>query len=105
MMEVESLHAGLVDFACATLLHSALVDVACAAQRDKIPDLARSMLGTAHKILDQCQRDERAAGRFATLVLSGQTNHLREMTGQLPENTARAFWRLISLLEYLSNGR
>ena len=87
-------------------LHDALLDVACAARRDKVPDpdLARSMEGTAHTMLDLCQRDERAAGRFATGVLSGQTN-LRETTGQLPENTARACWRLITLLEYLSNGR
>ena len=87
------------------LLHAALLDVASAARREKVPgDLARTMVGTAHTMLDLFQRDERAAGRFATGVLSGQTN-LRETTGQLPENTARACWRLIRLLEYLSNGR
>ena len=86
-------------------LHDALLDVACAARREKVPGpLTRTMHDVGNKMLELCQRDERAAGRFATLVLSGQTN-LRETTGQLPENTARACWRLISLLEYLSNGR
>ena len=94
-------------------LHAALLDVASAARREKVPGpLARTMHDVGNKMLDLCQRDERAAGRFATLVagqfatlvLSGQTN-LRETTGQLPENTARACWRLIRLLEYLSNGR
>ena len=110
MSEVESLHAALLDFACATLLHAALLDVARAARCDKVPDLARYLEDTAHTMLDLCQRDERAAGRFATLMLSGlsalreTTGQLRETTG-LPESTARAFWRLISLLEYLSDGQ
>ena len=86
-------------------LYFALREIATSARRDRLPGpLARSLIDTAYKLLDLCQRDERCAARFAAMVLSGPTN-LRHSTGQLPKKTAEACWRLISLLEYLSNGR
>ena len=50
---------------------------------------------------DDAPNDERAAMRFATMVLAGPTN-LRETTGQLSEPVASACWRLIGLVEYLA---
>lgn len=89
----------------AETLHTALLNVWAQARREKVPGpLARTMLDISYKVLDLCQCDERCAAHFASMVLSGPTN-LRETTGRLPPNTAHACWRLIALLEYLSNGR
>ena len=84
-------------------LYSAMLEVGHCARRDKIPGpLAHAMINNAQTSLELWRRDERAAMRFAARMLAGPTN-LRETTGQLPETTARACWRLISLLEYLSS--
>ena len=84
-------------------VYFALREIATSARRDRLPGpLARSLIDTAYKLLDLCQHDERCAARFAAMVLSGPTN-LRHSTGQLPEKTAKACWRLISLLEYLAS--
>ena len=61
-----------------------------------------TMIDIARKSLELWRRDERAAMRFATMVLAGPTN-LRETTGQLSEPVALACWRLIRLLEYLAS--
>ena len=83
-------------------LYSAMLDLGHCARRHKIPGpLARTMVDVAQKCLELWRRDERAAKRFATGVLSGPTN-LRVSTGQLPEPVASACWRLIRLLEYLA---
>ena len=81
-------------------LYLALLEVGLCARHHKIPGpLTHTMIDVAQKLLELWQRDERAAMRFATGVLSGPTN-LRETTGQLPEPVASACWRLIGLLEY-----
>ena len=86
-------------------LYFTILDVETQARREKVPGpLARSLIDTAHKMIDVWQRDERAASRFAAMVLLGPTS-LRETAGRLPPDTAHACWRLIALLEYLSNGR
>ena len=83
-------------------LYFALRDVAAQARREKAPGpFAKTLLDVAHTILNLCQRDERVAMRFARQVLQGPTS-LRATTGQLPEDTAEACWRLIGLFEYLA---
>ena len=84
-------------------LYSAMLEVGHCARRHKIPGpLAHTLIDIAHKSLELWRRDERAARRFAAMVLAGPTN-LRETTGQLPESVAIACWRLIGLLEYLAS--
>ena len=83
-------------------LYFALLDVSAAARRDKIPGPARALQGVAHRTLELFWRDERAAGRFAALVLKGDAASLRRATGSLPDQSRRACWRLIGLLEYLA---
>ena len=87
---------------CAEDLYYALQDVALAARRDKIPGpLARPLLAVAHMTLELFRRDQAAAGRFAAMVLNGPTN-LRATMGQVSEDTVRACFRLIRLLEHLA---
>ena len=84
-------------------LYPAMLEVGHCAHRHKIPGpLAHTMVDTAQKSLELWQRDERAAMRFAAMLLSGPTN-LRVTTGQLPEPVASACWRLIRLLEYMAS--
>ena len=84
-------------------LYCAMLEVGYSARRNKIPGpLARTMIDTAHKSLEAWRRDENAAFRFAAMTLSGPTN-LRIATGQLPEPTRAACWRLIRLLEYVAS--
>lgn len=84
-------------------LYIAMLEVGHCARRHKIPSpLAYALIDSAQKSLDLWQRDEKAAMRFAALVLAGPTN-LRATTGQLPEPAASACWRLIGLLEYLAS--
>ena len=84
-------------------LYFALLDVSAAARRDRIPGpLARTLLDAAHRCLELFRRDERAAGHFARMVLKDDAAALRRATGQLPERSRRACWRLIGLLEYLA---
>ena len=84
-------------------LYFAMLEVGHCARRHKIPGpLAHTLIDIAHKSLELWRRDERAARRFAAMVLAGPTN-LRETTGQLPESVAIACWRLIGLLEYLAS--
>jgi len=84
-------------------LYFAMLEVGHCAHRHKIPGpLAYTMIDIARKSLELWRQDERAAMRFATMVLAGPTN-LRETTGQLPEPVALACWRLIQLLEYLAD--
>jgi hypothetical protein len=83
-------------------LHFAMLEVGYCARRHEIPGpLAHTMISIAHKSLELWRKDERAAMRFAAMVLAGHTN-LRLTTGQLPEPVAAACWRLIELLEYLA---
>ena len=82
---------------------SVMLEVGHCASHHKIPGpLAHTMIDIARKSLELWRRDERAAMRFATMVLAGPTN-LRETTGQLSEPVASACWRLIRLLEYLAS--
>jgi hypothetical protein len=84
-------------------LYCAMLEVGYCARRHKIPGpLAKTMIDVAHTSLDLWRRDEKAAARFASMVLSGPTN-LRTPTGQLPEDCALACWRLITLLEYIAD--
>ena len=84
-------------------LYCTVVGVGYCARRKKIPGpLTRTMIDIAQKSLDLWRRDKGAARRFASIVLSGPTN-LRVTTGQLPEATRSAYWRLIGLLEYLAS--
>jgi hypothetical protein len=84
-------------------LYFAMLEVGHCARRHKIPGpLAHTMIDVAQKSLELWRQDERAAMRFAAMVLAGPTN-LRETTGQLPELVAEACWRLIGLLEYLAS--
>ena len=86
-------------------LYFTMLEVGHCARHHKIPGpLAHTMIDIAQKSLELWQRDERAAMRFATGVLSGPTN-LRETTRQLPEPVASACWRsrLIRLLEYMAS--
>ena len=84
-------------------LYFAMLEVGHCARRHKIPgSLARTMIDAAQKSLELWRLDEKAATRFAALVLAGQTN-LRVTTGQLPEPVASACWRLVGLLEYLAS--
>ena len=84
-------------------LYSAMLEVGHCVRRHKIPGpLAHTMVDTAQKSLELWRRDERAAMRFAAMLLSGPTN-LRVTTGQLPEPVASACWRLIRLLEYMAS--
>ena len=84
-------------------LFSVMLEVCHCASHHKIPGpLAHTMIDIARKSLELWRRDERAAMRFATMVLAGPTN-LRETTGQLSEPVASACWRLIRLLEYLAS--
>ena len=84
-------------------LYSAMLEVGYCARRSKIPGpLAHTMIDIAHKTLDLWRRDEGAARRFASMVLSGPTN-LRVTVAQLPEPTRSACWRLIGLLEYMAS--
>ena len=79
-----------------------MLEVGHCASHHKIPGpLAHTMIDIARKSLELWRRDERAAMRFATMVLAGPTN-LRETTGQLSEPVASACWRLIGLVEYLA---
>ena len=81
-------------------LYIAMLEVGYCGRREKIPGpLAHTLIDAAHKSLDLWRRDERAAMRFAVMVLSGPPD-LRVSTGQLPELTADACGRLIILLEY-----
>ena len=83
-------------------LFSVMLEVGHCASHHKIPGpLAHTMIDIARKSLELWRRDERAAMRFATMVLAGPTN-LRETTGQLSEPVASACWRLIGLVEYLA---
>ena len=83
-------------------LYFAMLEVGHCARHHKIPGpLAHTMIDIARKSLELWRRDERAAMRFATMVLAGPTN-LRETTGQLSEPVALACWRLIGLVEYLA---
>ena len=84
-------------------LYLAMLEVGHCAKRNRISGpLARTMIDTAQKSLCLWRQDEKAAIRFAAMVLAGPTN-LRAMTGQLPETVALACWRLIGLLEYLAS--
>ena len=60
------------------------------------------MLDMAHKTLELFRCDERAADRFATLVIRDDTARLRRATAQLPELSRRACWRLTQELEYMA---
>ena len=83
-------------------LYMAMLEVGHCAHRHKTPGpLAHIMIDIAHKSLELWRQDERAAMRFAAIVLAGPTN-LRETTGKLPEPVASACWRLIGLMEYLA---
>ena len=81
-------------------LYSAMLEVEHCARRNQIPG---PLIGIAQKSLDLLRTDMGAAGRFASMVLAGPTN-LRVTTGQLPEPTRTACWRLIRLLEYVAGG-
>ena len=71
--------------------------------KHKIPGLLASlMIDLAQNSLELWRQDQKAAMRFAAMVLAGPTN-FRTTTGQLPEPVASACWRLIALLEYLSS--
>ena len=84
-------------------LYIAMLEVGHCARRHKIPGpLAYELIDSAQKSLDLWQRDEKAAMRFAALVLAGPSN-LRATTGHLPEPVVSACWRLIGLLEYLAS--
>ena len=84
-------------------LYCAMVEVGACARRNKLPGpLARTLINTAQKSLDLWRRDERAAMQFAARVLSGPTD-LCKSTGQLPEPTRAACWRLIGLLDYVAS--
>ena len=84
-------------------LYMAMLEDGYCARRNKIPGpLAHTLIDTAQKSLDLWRRDEKAAFRFAQMVLSGPTN-LRVTTGQLPEPTQSACWRLVRLLEYMAS--
>jgi len=84
-------------------LYIAMLEVGHCARHHKIPGpLAYALIDSAQKSLDLWQRDEKAAMRFAALVLAGPSN-LRATTGQLPEPVASACWRLVGLLEYLAS--
>ena len=83
-------------------LYFAMLEVGHCARRRKIPGpLAHTMNDIAQKSLQLWRRDERAAMRFAAMVLAGPTK-LRETTGQLPEPVVSACWRLLGLMEYLA---
>ena len=83
-------------------LYLAMLEVGHCAHRQKVPGpLAHTMIDIAQKSLELWRRDERAAMRFAAMVLAGPTN-LRETTGQLSEPVAEACWRLLGLVEYLA---
>lgn len=84
-------------------LYFAMLDVGYCAKRHKLPGpLAHTMIDVARRSLESWRQDERAAMRFATMVLAGPTN-LRETTGQLSEAVASACWRLLGLLEYVAS--
>ena len=84
-------------------LYMKMLEVGYAARRNKISGpLAHTLIDTAQKSLDLWRRDEGAAMRFAAMVLSGPTN-LHKSTGQLPEPTRSACWRLLGLLEYMAS--
>ena len=86
-------------------LYFAMLEVgyAAAESKHKTPGpLASLMIDVAQNSLELWRQDEKAAMRFAAMVLAGPTN-LRATTGQLPEPVASACWRLIGLLEYLSS--
>ena len=54
-------------------LYSAMLEVGHCARRHKIPGpLAHTMVDTAQKSLELWRRDERAAMRFAAMLLSGR---------------------------------
>ena len=73
-----------------------------AGQTHKIPGpLARTMIDVAQKSLDLWRRDERAAFRFARLVMS-RPSMLRNSVEKLPWPVAEACWRLTRILEYLA---
>ena len=83
-------------------LYYAMIEVGDCARRNQMPGpLARTMIDTAQKSLALWRRDEQVAFRFARMVLSGPTN-LRVATGQLPDPTGSACWRLVRLLEYMA---
>ncbi len=83
-------------------LYFAMVEVGHCARQNEIPGpLAHTQTAIAQKSLDLWRQDERTAWYFAAMVLSGPTN-LRVATGQLPEPTRSACWRLIRLLEYMA---
>ena len=84
-------------------LYICMLEVGYCARRHKIPGpLPRTMVDVARRSLELWRRDEKAAMRFAALVLAGPTN-LRVTTGQLPEDCALACWRLIRSVEYLAS--
>jgi hypothetical protein len=81
-------------------LYFAMLELGYCARRSKIPGpLAPTMIDSAQKCLDLWREDKGLMQSFAVRILSGPTN-LRETTGQLPEDCARACWRIITLLEY-----
>ena len=84
-------------------LYSAMLEVShCARHHKVLRPLAYTMIDIAPKVLNLCQRDEKGAMVFAAILLTGPPN-LRAFTMQLPEPVASAFWKLISLLEYLAS--
>ena len=81
-------------------LYHAMLGVGYQAKRHKIPGpLAGTMIDVAQKSLDLWRRDERAAFRFASLVMT-RPSMLRNTVAKLPWPVAEACWRLINLLEY-----
>ena len=83
-------------------LYFAMLEVGHCARRHKIPGpLAHTMIDIAQTSLELWRWDERAAMRFAAMVLAGPTS-LRETTGQLPEPVASDCWRLLGLVEFLA---
>ena len=83
-------------------LYYAMLEVGDCARQNKIPGpLARTLIDTAQRCLGLWRRDEKAAFRFARMVMAGSTD-LYVATGQLPEPTRSSCWRLVRLLEYLA---
>ena len=73
-------------------LYHAMMGAGWQAKRNKIPGpLVRTMIDVAQKSLELWQQDERAAFRFARLVMS-RPSMIRSSVGKLPWAVAEACW-------------
>ena len=82
----------------------AMWQVQYAARYDNVPGSLRNFGKIANRNFEIWFTPHGVQKAFASGVLSGPTD-LRIVTAELPEHTAQACWRLLDLLESITDGR